>query len=420
MPMVRFLTTVLVFGAALFAFGQQDVPSTPTPLAQLLTEARQNNSEIRAADDALRAAKQVPRQMSALPDPTFTYQQFSVGSPKPFAGYTNSNFSYVGIGASQELPWPGKLRLRGEVAERQTDVMDMELDATSASVGDAVKMDYIRLAYLQMTLGILRENERVLDQLIQDATARYRVGQGIQADILQAQVERTKILRELTMHHEQMGQIEAHLKGLLHRDQSTPDIVTEPLVESPLRFTSDELLQMVRQHNPEIQVDASSVSKQNAALASAKSDGKPNFGLAYMYQNTDRKYRDYYMFTLNVQLPRRSRVKAEVAEASEKLAQSKATLDAHLQQQLAQVKQEYVTAASDSELLKEYREGLIPQSDAAYRSTLDAYSNDRDSLSHVFLAFANVLNLRLDEAQVLADHEATLAHLETLTGATLR
>ncbi len=420
MPMVRFLSIVLLFGAALSALGQQDVPSTPTPLAELLTEARQNNSEIRAADDALQAAKQVPRQVSALPDPTFTYQQFSLGSPKPFAGYTNSNFSYIGIGASQELPWPGKLRLRGEVAKQQADVMDMKLDATRASISDALKMDYIRLAYLQMTLGILRANERVLDQLIQDVTARYRVGQGVQADILLAQVERTKILRELTMHHEQMGQIEAHLKGLLHRDQSTPDIVAEPLVESPLRFTSDELLQMVRQHNPEIQVDASSVSKQNAALASAKRDGKPDFGLAYMYQNTDRKYRDYYMFTLNVRLPRKSRVKAEIAEASEKLAQSKEMLDAHLQQQLAQVKQEYVTAASDSELLKEYREGLIPQSDAAYRSTLDAYSNDQDSLSHVSLAFVNVLNLRLDEAQVLADHEATLAHLEILTGATLR
>jgi hypothetical protein len=38
----------------------------------------------------------------------------------------------------------------------------------------------------------------------------------------------------------------------------------------------------------------------------------------------------------------------------------------------------------------------------------------------VLLYFVNVLNLKLDQAQVLADHEITLAHLETLTGATLR
>ncbi len=420
MNLARFLTATLVLATALAAFGQERPSSTPTPLSQLLAEASANNSQITAADYAWQAAKNVPRQVTTLPDPSVTYQNLGVGSPKPFAGYTTSDFAYVGIGASQELPYPGKLHLRGEVAKRDADVKETQLDATKTTVADAVKADYLQLAYLQKTLGILIENERVMDQLIQDATAHYQVGQGLQEDVLQAQVERTKIVREITMHHEQMGQIEANLKGLLHRDQDSPDIVTEDLVESPLLPTSAELLQMVRGHNPQVQVDASSINKQDAALASAKREGKPDFDLAYMYQNTDRKYPDYYMFTFNVRLPRRRRVHAEVAETAEMLAQSKETLDADLQQQLAEVKQQYVTASSDSELLKEYREGLIPQSDAAYRSTLNAYASNRDRFTHVLLYFVNVLNLKLDEAQVLADHETALAHLETLTGATLR
>jgi cobalt-zinc-cadmium efflux system outer membrane protein len=421
MNVVRFMTTGLLWMAAFPALGQSANPATaPTPLSELLAEANASNSRIAAADDAWQAAKQVPRQVSALPDPTFTYQQFSVGSPKPFAGYTNSDFSYVGIGASQELPFPGKLRLRGEVAKRAADVEGAEVDAIKASVADALKSDYLQLAYLQKTLGILQENERVLDQLIQDATAHYKVGQGSQADVLQAQVERTKIIREITMHHEQMGKLQADLKALLHRDQDSPDIVTEPLRESPLRYTSAELLKLVRNHNPQVQMDARAIQKQDATLASAKREGKPDFGVAYMYQNTDRKYRDYYMFSLNIRLPRRGRVKAEVAEAGQKLAQSRATLDAHLQQQLAQVKQEYVTASSDAELLREYRQGLIPQSDAAYRSTLNAYAANREQFTHVLLYFVNILSLKLDEAQVLAEHEIALAHLETLTGATLR
>ena len=420
MNVVRFLTTTLALATALAAFGQENPPSPSTPLSELLTEANQNNSQITAADYAWQAAKQVPRQVSTLPDPTFTYQGFSVGSPKPFAGYTTSNFAYIGLGVSQELPYPGKLHLRGEVAKRQADVMDMELGATTASVADAVKVDYIHLAYLEEALGILRENERVLDQLIKDATAHYQVGQGLQADVLQAQVERTKIVREITSNNEQRGDTEADLKALLHRDQSSLDIVAEPLKENLLQRSSADLLELVIKSNPQIQVDASSINKQNAALASAKREGKPDFGLAYLYEQNDRKYPDYYMFTLNVRLPRRARVKAEVAEAAENLAQSKEMLDAHLQQQLAQVKQGYVTVTNDEELLKEYGEGLIPQSDAAYRSTLNAYASDRDVFTHVLLYFVNVLDMKLDAAQVLADHETTLAHLETLTGATLR
>jgi outer membrane protein TolC len=420
MNRVSLLTTAFAVVAPLSAFGQEPMANSRTPLPQLLAEAAANNPQISAADHEARAARQMAPQVTTLPDPKVTYQQFSVGSPKPFAGYTNSDFSYVGIGASQELPYPGKLRLRGEVAERDADTKQAEIEVTKTSVADAIKADYLQLAYLQQTLGILRQNESVLDQLIQDATAHYKVGQGMQQDVLQAQVERTKIVREITMHHQQMWQLQAHLKGLLNRDQGSADIVTEDLTESALKRTSPDLLAMVRQNNPQIAVDATSMQKQDAQLTSAKREGKPDFELGYMYQNTDRKYRDYYMFTFDVRFPRKKRVNAEIAEASERLAASRQTLDAHLQQQLAEVQQGYVRVTSDEELLKEYREGLVPQSDATYRATLSAYSANREQFVHVLSYFTDLLNLKLEYAQTLVDHEIALAHLESLTGATLR
>jgi outer membrane protein, heavy metal efflux system len=414
------LTATLVLATAFSAFGQTRAASTPTPLSQLLAEAGANNPQISAADHGARAARQMAPQVTTLPDPRFTYQQLSVGSPKPFAGYTNSDFAYIGAGASQELPYPGKLRARGEVAVRDADTKKAEVEVTKTSIADAVKADYLQLAYLQQTLGILRQNESVLDQLIQDATAHYQVGQGMQQDVLQAQVNRTKIVKEITMHHQQMGQVQAHLKGLLSRDQGSPDIVTEDLIETPLNRSSDELLAVVKQNNPQIQVDASSVRRQDAQLDSAKHEGKPDFEIGYIYQNTDHKYRDYYMFTFDVRFPRKTRVNAEIAEAAEMRSESQQTLNAHLQQQLAEVQEGYVKATGDEELLKEYREGLIPQSDAAYRATLSAYASNREQFIHVLSYFTDLLSLKLEYAQTLVDHEAALAHLETLTGATLR
>jgi outer membrane protein TolC len=242
----------------------------------------------------------------------------------------------------------------------------------------------------------------------------------MQQDVLQAQVNRTKIVKEITMHHQEMGQVQAHLKGLLSRDQGSSDIVTEALIQTALKRTSDELLAVVRQNNPQIQVDASAIQAQDAHVASAKREGKPDFEVDYMYQNTDRKYRDYYMFTFDVRFPRKKRVNAEIAEAIEKRAESQQTLDAHLQQQLAEVKEGFVKVTSDEELLKEYREGLIPQSDAAYRATLSAYASNREPFVHVLSYFTDLLNLKLEYAETLEDHEVALAHLESLTGATLR
>src|SRR5579859_8154245 len=137
MSVVSVLIAAFVLAAALSASGQEPAVSNPTPLSQLLTEAAANNPQISAADHGARAARQMAPQVSTLPDPKFTYQQFSVGSPKPFAGYTNSDFAYVGVGASQELPYPGKLRARGTVAERGADSKQAEVEVTKTSIADA-------------------------------------------------------------------------------------------------------------------------------------------------------------------------------------------------------------------------------------------------------------------------------------------
>lgn len=419
MKVALYWSAVVVFATTVPAVAQ-DTPIAPTPLAQLLAEAQANSPEISAVTHAWKAATRVPQQVTTLPDPKLTAQQFSVGSPKPFAGYTNSDFAYVGLGASQALPFPGKLSLRGKVAEREADVQLAEVGVTQKDVADAVKADYLQLAYLDQALGILRQNESVLGDLIQDAIVHYRVGQGMQQDVLQAQVERTKLVREITMHHQEMGMLQAHLKGLVHRDQGSADIAAEGLVETPFILTAAQVLDAVRKGNPEVKASQASISKQDAQLASAKREGKPDFELGYMYENTDRKYRDYYVATLNVTFPRKRRVEAQVAEAAEMLKQSQDRLDAGLQQQLAATQQGYVQAASDAELLKDYREGLLPQSEAAYRATLSAYAANREQFTHVLQYFTDLLNLRLEFAKTLADHETALAHLESLTGVSLR
>src|SRR6516162_8123260 len=86
--------------------------SAPVSLQDLIAEARENNPAIKAAESAVQTTRYLPKQASALPDTQVMLQQFAVGSPRPFAGYSNSDFAYIGFGASQEFPYPGKRGLR--------------------------------------------------------------------------------------------------------------------------------------------------------------------------------------------------------------------------------------------------------------------------------------------------------------------
>jgi outer membrane protein TolC len=419
MKVPLYWTAALVMATGVSAYAQE-MTGMSTPLATLISEAQSNNTQVSAADHAWKAATHVAQQVTTLPDPQFTVQSYSVGSPKPFAGFSNSDFAYIGFGASQDIPYAGKLHLKGEVANRDADMQQAQADLLRTSITDQVKLLYLRLAYLDSALSILGRNDAVLKPMIETGLSRYSLGQGSQADVLKAQIEHTKILREVTMHHQEMGQLQASLKELLHRLQTSADIVPEPLSLTPLQRTAEELQALVVSHNPAVSVDAADVHKQDAQLRSAQREGKPDFNVGYMFQQTGGGYRDYYMLTLNMRLPRRKRVEAGVAEAAESLERSRQELDSQVQQQLAEVQKQYIAVTNTAELLSEYQDGLLPQAEATFRAEQTTYQSGKETLAPVLSSLLDVLTFEHDSQQALLDHETALARLETLTGAQLR
>jgi cobalt-zinc-cadmium efflux system outer membrane protein len=393
--------------------------SRAVSLAALIEEAQQKNPDIQAAAHEYRAATSAAKGAGALPDTQLMLQHLSVGSPRPFAGYTNSDFAYIGLGASQEFPWPGKRRLRTEVANLQAESTQAQSGAVSRVVIEQLKAAYFTLAYLQQTLGVLLRDDKLLGEMEQIAESRYRVGKGNQAEVLKAQLQHTRILQEITMHHREAGQAQAQLKQLLGRAQDSTDIVAEPLRERALPPSSADLLEAVRQHNPEVAFREQVAKRNDKQVELARKEFRPNFGLQYMYQNTDRKFRDYYMLTLSVTLPNRGRRRAELAAATEHQQTAVSELNAEVQRRLAEVQSQYVAAQTSGEQLKIYREGLIPQAEATYRAALAAYQANRQDFETLLSSFRDLLDFEEQYQKELSEHESALARLESLTGVTL-
>ena len=180
-------------------------PAATTPLAMLVKEAQENNPRVLAARRAWQAAAQVPSQVSTLPDPQVMVQDVSAGTPIPFWDYNTVQMTFLGFGVSQSLPYPGKLRVRGQVARRRADSMGDRLESVRREIAEQVKTSYYRLSYVQKTLEILARDQSLMDQMEKIADARYRVGQGSQQDVLKAQLERTKLLRDTAETRQQQG-----------------------------------------------------------------------------------------------------------------------------------------------------------------------------------------------------------------------
>jgi outer membrane protein, heavy metal efflux system len=392
-------------------------------LSELLAEAEKNNPQIEAARHGWEAAKQVPTQVSTLPDPQFTLQHFSVGSPRPFAGYTNSEFAYIGLGVSQDIPYPGKLRLKGEIAKREADVSQQEIESVQRTVIAELKVAYFRLAYLSKTLTILEQDGELLRQVQQAADARYRSGMGTQQDLLQAQLQQTKLLREIAMHHLEVGKLEAQIKQLLNRPQDSPDIEPTDLVETPLVQTYAELLAAAEVQNPEIASAKKMIEKQSLQVDLARKDFYPDFNVQYMWQRTDpTQFRAYYMLSVGVRVPiyRSRKQRPELAEAEAAKLRAGSELEAQSQQIAADLRTQYVLVQQTSELLKIHREGLSPQSRSEFQAALATYQSNKQDFQALLGAFLDVLRLDEEYWQNVAQYETAIARLEQITGLSLR
>src|SRR5438874_12584698 len=153
------MTKIRNLCAFVFVAGAAFAQSTATGLQSLSAEARQNNAAIKAAESAIQTSRYMPKQASALPDTEVMVQHFTVGSPRPFAGYSNSDFAYIGFGASQELPYPGKRALRANVAQHEVAISGAEKNSVAWGVLTRLKLAYFQLAASQQVISVLERNQ---------------------------------------------------------------------------------------------------------------------------------------------------------------------------------------------------------------------------------------------------------------------
>jgi outer membrane protein, heavy metal efflux system len=285
-----------------------------------------------------------------------------------------------------------------------------------------VKAAYFQLAYLSKTLGILEGDGELLEQAEKAADARYRSGMGNQQDLLRAHLEQTKLLREITMHHLEVAKAQAQLKELLNRSQSSPDIEPADLSETALPYTYDELLAATTVQNPEIAGAEKMLEKHKLQVDLAHKDFHPDFNLQYEWQRTDpTQFRAYYMFSVGVRVPiyRGRKQRPELAQAEAELNRSHSELEVQSQQAASELKVQYETTQKTAELLKIYKEGLLPQARAGFQAGIAAYQNNRQDFQSLLSSFLDVLHLDEEYWQNTAARETALARLEQLTGMSL-
>jgi outer membrane protein TolC len=277
----------------------------------LVARALATSPIIRAANQRIDAARARIGPATARPDPVVMAGIQNVPISRP--GFSSDEMTMKMVGASQTIPYPGKLALRRIAAEREVDVARVGLEVSRKQVARDVKDAYYELAFLDRALAIVERNEDVLGTFARTTEARYGAGVSGQQDVLKARVEAARLAETASDLTERRRAAIARLNAQLSRPSDAPTPQADiPAVllraaagdsnqvrtftsaalgarasDSPLRSLAD-LQQLAIENSPELREHEAMIAVQAARVEAARKEYLPDFDLSAQYGQRNR------------------------------------------------------------------------------------------------------------------------------------
>lgn len=410
---------VLIRTAPLVAREQdQDTFAERISLEALVAHAHTHNPEIQAAEQRYRAAQARPSQAGSLPDPMIEWAYHN----EPITPLTlgESDFSFLQFSASQEVPFPGKRGLREDIAAREAEREGQMLRATTLSVIARLTVAYADLAFTYRALEILQRNKDFLLDLQKSAEARYQVGQGIQQDVVKAQVEVSLLTSRLIQFERKREGLSATLNGLLNRPPLAPLGTPEPLQEPRFSPTLEDVREFALTNSPDLKGAEIAIARNELNLSLARREYYPDLVFKAAYVNKAARLPEWEV-GVGVKVPlyfwRKQRY--GVLEAVESAGEARSTRQNIMQTLLARVKDFYVQARTAEQLVTLYQTTILPQSHLSLDSASAGYTVGKVDFLTLLNNIIVLREAELSSEEQLAEFEKSVAQLEEIVGTPL-
>jgi outer membrane protein, heavy metal efflux system len=398
----------------------QPLKQLPPDLKTYIDEALQSNPEIKRLADLKKASQEAVRPAGALEDPMLTFGFFNL--PTNNFSLNQQDMTQIGVGASQKFPFPGKRRLRSEVAEEQARADDFilldKLNETRAKVIQA----YWGLSLAYASHDITEKSKNFWDLVVKVSETRYATGQGMQADVLQAQVELGNYLDRLLQWRQQQDSLKAELNAL--RNRPVAATVNRPAALRPRQFILklDDVNRML-ESRPQVKALKTQIDKQQKAVALARKDFYPDFNVGIDYgfrQNTPTgQYRpDFFTsyISLNIPIWFKSKQLPRLREEQAKESAAQNAYQAAFNELSAAVKDRVNKLERLNQQIQLYVTGITPQAEQASAASLTAYQVGSLEFARLIQNQIAVYQTELKLQEYLKEFEQYWADLEILVG----
>jgi outer membrane protein TolC len=387
-------------------------------LQDLIDEALRNNPELGASQAGVQAAGYKIPQAGSLPDPMF------------MTGYQNEGYSSYTFGdmpdaqwmftVSQMVPFYGKRGLKSEMAAREAGSLKHMYQTLRLKTISRVKELYHDLFLAHKTRDLLRDKGDLLRQVEEAALSRYASGMAPQQEVVMAQTEKYMLLEREEMASQKIQATEGMLNAAVGRDVRSPLARPAEPVPTPYLLSLDDLLPQVKDQSPELKAKAQMVQATEAKIKMAQKEYYPDFTLGASLFKRSGSFEDMWSLTATVNIPLfyRDKQRQGVLEAEAVKRQAQKEMQAAEIMQASSLRENDSMIRSADNLMKLYREGLLPKARQDIQLSLTGYLTGKVEAITTISRLKALLDIELLYWSQLVEREKAIARLEQLTGST--
>lgn len=251
-------------------------------LQRYLTNAAAHNPSIVAARALSEAKKRDIALAFALPDPTITTGYF-LNSVETRVGPQRAK-----IGASQMIPWPGKLLAKKEIAQKEYAAALEVLREVEARVFSEVRGGYADYYALGREIAITHESMELLKNIESVLVTRYSTAEALPVALLKVQVEMALLdEKQISLDADIVKEREV-LRALLGSKGSTALPIPIVLGVLSVPESADTLWLQIEKRNPALLRAGYESDAAAASVTLARQGFGPDIMLSTDYIVTDK------------------------------------------------------------------------------------------------------------------------------------
>jgi outer membrane protein, heavy metal efflux system len=413
------VASALIFISSGLAWAQDTDPALRDRLVlpELIQEVLARNPELVATRKQWEAATNRIVQARSLDDPFVSVDLFNVPNTFNVTQTQNSIF-----GLTQNLPFPGKLALKGNVASRSADMTEQAIRAKERELVARLKQSYYDLFLAQKSVQIHHQQIDLLKQFFEIANAKFRTGKGSQVDVLKAQVELSLLHQRLPVLKQRLQTVEAMLNTLRDRGPASPLGMAQEPIQLPLEESLDDLHRLALSDRPELKAAELDVQRSEQSRALAQRQYYPDFNVSFRrFQNFQANdgFGAYVAMSLPFAFWTKPKYDAGVQEAEAAVAGARA--QQHTLENLTrfQINDLLAKLRATDQVATLYRTTILPQAEQSLESARVGYRAGKAGFLDLIDTQRAWRGFQLEYFQSLVDRQYRLAELEQVVGITL-